>query len=304
MPRIWARRLRGRVLPTGTVRAVAQGAGVAAAGLSPKAPGGCRTPPPRCPRGCSAMSRGQQRRRPLRRARRQDRAARRCRRAGHRGRPLAGAARAAARKSRAAWRSRPKPSRPTSPNGRPSRSTRCCSMRPARRPAPSAAIPTCPGSSARPTSRRSPRCSTGCSTRAAELVQARRPAGLLRLLAGAGGRRSSQVAALLAREPALRRAADRGRRGRRPGRAASTPAGDLRTLPCHLPDPDSRMARARRLLCRRGSEVRAGHGPRFLPTAGDFRAMLADVDTPIRSIGIDVMPSREPTRSAASASNE
>ena len=34
-------------------------------------------------------------------------------------------------------------------DGRPAHSTRCCSMRPARRPAPSAAIRTCPGSSAR-----------------------------------------------------------------------------------------------------------------------------------------------------------
>ena len=44
-----------------------------------------------------------------------------------------------------------------------SRSTRCCSTRPAPRPAPSAAIPTFPGSSASPTSRRSPPCSGGCS---------------------------------------------------------------------------------------------------------------------------------------------
>ena len=49
------------------------------------------------------------------------------------------------------------------------------------------------------------------------------------------------IAALLAREPRLRR---------RPIRADEigglaellTPAGDLRTLPCHLPDPDPRMA--------------------------------------------------------------
>jgi 16S rRNA (cytosine967-C5)-methyltransferase len=51
----------------------------------------------------------------------------------------------------------------------------------------------------------------------------------------------TQVASLLARTPGL---------ARRPVAAAElngqadfvTPAGDLRTLPCHWPDPDPRMA--------------------------------------------------------------
>ena len=43
------------------------------------------------------------------------------------------------------------------------RSTPCCLMRHARRPAPSAAIPTCRGSSARPTSPRLPRRNAACS---------------------------------------------------------------------------------------------------------------------------------------------
>ena len=71
--------------------------------------------------------------------------------------------------------------------------------------------------------------------------QARRHARLLHLLARAGGRRRDR------RRPARR--ATRGcaaGRSRRPKSAASpnslTPAGDLRTLPCHLPDPDPRMA--------------------------------------------------------------
>ena len=45
----------------------------------------------------------------------------------------------------------------------PSHSTPSCSMRRARRPARSAAIPTFRGSSARPTSPRSPRCNAACS---------------------------------------------------------------------------------------------------------------------------------------------
>ena len=53
MPTHWAERLHGRVLPTGTVRTLAQ-ARCRCCPASTKAPGGCRTPPPRCRRGCSA----------------------------------------------------------------------------------------------------------------------------------------------------------------------------------------------------------------------------------------------------------
>ena len=58
----------------------------------------------------------------------------------------------------------------------PGPSTRCCSMRPARRPAPSAATRTSPGSSARPTSRRWRRRSARSLARAVELT---RPGGVL-----------------------------------------------------------------------------------------------------------------------------
>ena len=50
---------------------------------------------------------------------------------------------------------------PTPPNGMRHRSMRCWSMRPAPRPARSGAIPTCRGSSSRPTSKSSPACSAG-----------------------------------------------------------------------------------------------------------------------------------------------
>ena len=91
---------------------------------------------------------GKTHRRSLRRARRQDRAAGAGRRARHRDRPLAGAGGAAARKSGAAVAARPRPWWPMPPNGRATAtaaSTACWSMRPAPRPAPSAAIPTSPG---------------------------------------------------------------------------------------------------------------------------------------------------------------
>ena len=65
---------------------------------------------------------------------------------------------AAAGKSHPACRSKPSWSAPMSRRGlRSNNSTPSCSMRRAPRPAPSAAIPTCRGSSAQPTSRRSPR---------------------------------------------------------------------------------------------------------------------------------------------------
>ena len=54
-PAQWATRLHGETLPTGTVRTLLQGSVTMLPG-SPKANGGCRTPPRRCRRGCSATS--------------------------------------------------------------------------------------------------------------------------------------------------------------------------------------------------------------------------------------------------------
>ena len=75
-PAHWAERAR-RARAADRLRARDRAwAGVEAAWLSPKAPGGCRTPPRRCRRGSSATCAASGRR-SLRRARRQDRAARR-----------------------------------------------------------------------------------------------------------------------------------------------------------------------------------------------------------------------------------
>ena len=85
-------------------------------------------------------------RRPVRGARRQDRAARRRRRPRHRGRPLA-ARLERLRENLARLHLSAEIVAADVTNGRRAHSTRCCSMRPARRPARSAAIPTSPGSS-------------------------------------------------------------------------------------------------------------------------------------------------------------
>ena len=183
----------------------------------------------------------QARRRSLRRARRQDRAARARRRAGHRGRPLGAAPRAAARESRAARACGRNRRRRRHANGRPGRSTPCCSTRPARRPAPSAAIPTSPGSRREADLAKLAALQTRLLDHAATLLQAGRHARLLHLLAGARGGRA-------ARSPRCWRASPTCAGGRsRPTRSAalpscSTPTGDLRTLPCHLPDAEPRMA--------------------------------------------------------------
>ena len=159
----WAERLRGRVLPTGSVRTLAQGAISLLPGFTEGAwwvQDAAASLPARLLR-----RRGRQGdRRSVRGARRQDRATRLRRRARHRGRSLGGAAQPSARKSDAAFAAKPTPSPPMRWNGRAVRSTPCCSTRRAPRPAPSAAIPTCPGSRAKPTSPRWPRCSSACST--------------------------------------------------------------------------------------------------------------------------------------------
>ena len=190
-----------------------------------------------CRRGCSAMCaavasptsapRPAARRRSLR-----------GRRAGHRGRPLAAAARAPAGESRPAAAHRRDRRRRCRRMARRSRSTPCCSTRPAPRPARSAAIPTCRGSSPRPISPRSPPCSAACSTAPSTLTK---PGGTLVYctcsLEPEEGER--QIAALLAREPGVRRGRSRPRgcRPRRIDHAGRRPAHPA--LP--LPDADPRL---------------------------------------------------------------
>ena len=161
-PEHWATALGGRVLPTGSVRAPVHGPVVVAAGLRRgRLVGAGRR---RRAAGTAARRRARpQRRRPLRRARRQDRPARRCRRPRGRGRPRARAARPAAAESRPPALAAETVAADVAAVAGRSRSTRSCSMRRARRPAPSAAIPTSPGSSAKPTSRRWWHCSAGSS---------------------------------------------------------------------------------------------------------------------------------------------
>ena len=97
---------------------------------------------------------GLTRRRSVRGAGRQDRAARARRRAGHRGRSLVRAAWRGSRENLARLELAAETSWPMPSNGRAGRSMPSWSMRRARRPARSAAIPTSPISSARRTLRR------------------------------------------------------------------------------------------------------------------------------------------------------
>ena len=99
--------------------------------------------------------------RTVRGAGRQDRTTRARRGAGHRHRSVASAAQPPARESGAPRLSKPKLSRPTHWIGRPDRSTASCSMRRARPPARSVAIPIYPGSRAKPIFRYSHPCSNG-----------------------------------------------------------------------------------------------------------------------------------------------
>ena len=96
------------------------------------------------------------------------------------------------------------------------RSTPCCSTRRARRPAPSAAIPTFPGSSARADIAALAALQRRLLEQRRRAAQAGRHAGLLHLLARARGRRGRRSRDLLAREPRAAPPADRGRRSRRP----------------------------------------------------------------------------------------
>ena len=216
-------------------------AGAEACRASMAAAGGCRTPPPPCRRGCSATCaakpspifaprRAARPRNWPRPARTSPPSTARCR-----GSP--GCART--------WRGsacRPNVVR----RRRHAVGGRAVRRHPARRamprrPARSAGIPTFPGSRARPISSSSSALQTRLLDRAAALLK---PGGTL-------------VYCTCSLEPEEGEQADRGAAGAQrrsaardrswPRRSAGwpnvlTPEGDLRTLPCHLPDPDPRMA--------------------------------------------------------------
>ena len=183
----------------------------------PRAPGGCRTPRPPCRRGCSAMCAGL-------------RVADLCAAPGGKTAQLAAAGarvtavdRSPARLERlrgnlarlvAHRRARLRRRRRMD---RPSRSTPCCSTRRAPRPARSAAIPTCPGSSSRPISPRSPALQRRLHRTRRHADQAGRHARLLHLLARAGGRRGRRSTTSWRARPAG--GACRSRRPRLAGRA-------------------------------------------------------------------------------------
>ena len=175
--------------------------------------------------------RGQAGGRSLRRARRQDGAAGACRRLGDRGRRLE---RRGSSCSPPIWSgsgSTPSGAPPTPrPGSRRSASTPSCSMRPARPPARSAAIPTSPISRRPRTSRSWPPSRPGCSTTPASLLK---PGGTLVYstcsLEPEEG--EAQVAALLARNPACRSIRSP-RRGLR--RHGWVKRGVLRTFPYDL----------------------------------------------------------------------
>ena len=111
-----------------------------------------------------------------------------------------------------------------------------------RRPAPSAAIPTFPGSSAR----RDIAALAGAAAPAhcASALELTKPGGvarLLHLLARAGGRRSSRPRSPRPQSPDAAAPADRGWRGLRSGRVADA-GGRPADAAVPLPDADSRMA--------------------------------------------------------------
>ena len=136
------------------------------------------------------------------------------------------------------FRFKPRPSPPTCWNGKLSRSMPCCSMRPAPRPVPSGGIPMCPGSRAKPTSPPSPRCSRSCSTARSNCS---RPAAFWSIASARWNRKRPN-----GRSPRCWRAtralpASRWRRRKSADHAEFLTAdGDLRTLPLHLSDPDPR----------------------------------------------------------------
>ena len=231
----WAARLRGRVLPTGTVRLVAHGPVARLPGYDRgRLVGAGRR---RRPAGSAARRRARpQRRRPVRGAGRQDGAARARRRARHRGRSLgraAGAARGKSRAARACGRDR---RGRCDANGRAGRSMPSWSMRRARRPARSAAIPTSPISSARRTLRRLAALQQQLLDRAVALT---RPGGTIvycscslepeegegadRGAAGARAARSGAARCRRTRSPAMARVRDPGGRSAHPALPLARP---------------------------------------------------------------------------------
>ncbi len=115
-PQSWAARLRGRVLPTGTVRLIAHGPVSLLPGYTEGA-WWVQDAAAALPARLLGDVRGLTRRRPVRRTRRQDRAARARRRAGHGGRSLTAGSPGSRTISRG-WRLPPTSLRPMSSNGR------------------------------------------------------------------------------------------------------------------------------------------------------------------------------------------
>ena len=218
---------------------------------STTAPGGCRTPPPRCRRGCSATSRGKTRRRSLRRARRQDRAA--CARPARRSPPST-----ARRRGSSALRAESRAAQPRRRDRRRRRAAvarravrrACCSTRPAPRPARSAAIPTFPGSSPKPIIATLAALQRRLLDRAVDAARARRHARLLHLLAGAGGRRAADRGACWRATRAC--AASRSQPDEIGGHAELAHRRTATCAPCrcHLARSRAAHGRARRLLRR------------------------------------------------------
>ena len=143
---VWAERLGGVLLPTGSIRLASAHAACRISQASTRARGGCRTPPRRCPRSCSATCAAKAVADLCAAPGGKTAAARRGGRERHRGRHFREPAEAARRKSSPARARRAARSGRRARRGsRPGSSTPCFSTRPARRPAPSAAIPTFPG---------------------------------------------------------------------------------------------------------------------------------------------------------------
>ena len=206
---------------------------------SATAAGGCRMPPPRCRRGCSAM---------LAVCRSPIFALRLAARLPSSRRRVHASPRSIDRnpglsdcgKTWSGCASPRRSSTPTPRSGRADHSTPCCSMRHASPPARSGVIQTCPGSRTRPIWRNSPRCRPDCSTarwswcaRAAHWSIA--PARWSPKRASKPSPRCLSAGLSLQRRPIV---------GDEVGGLTEliSPAGDLRTLPCHLPDPEPRMA--------------------------------------------------------------
>ena len=235
----WAAKLDGRVLPTGSVRTIVHGAVTALPGFDEGAwwvQDAAASIPARFSATSQACASPICAPRPAARRRSLLLPAPKSRRSIARRRGSSGC-----RKISPACRSKPSWSAPMSRRGlRSNHSTPSCSMRRARRPAPSAAIPTCRGSSAQPTS---PSLAALQRRLLDHAITLTKPGGTLVYctcsLEPEEG--TDIVADLLAREQSVRRV---------PIAAAEVfgeadfinADGDLRTLPCHFTDADSRFA--------------------------------------------------------------